>query len=120
MKRRDFIGALLLTPVAGSALAQQSAAMKRIALAHPAGRVADMKIGGDSAFATSLQELKRLGYVEGQNLVIERYSAEGNRDRQSDLAREVISTKPDVIVTTGTPMTRALMDATTTIPIVTI
>jgi putative tryptophan/tyrosine transport system substrate-binding protein len=120
MKRRDFIGALLLTPLAGSAIAQHSTAMKRIALVQPAGRVADMKIGGDSNFTIFFQELQRLGFVEGQTLTIERYSAGGDKERYADLAREVVSIHPDIIVAGGTPITRLLMAATTSIPILTI
>lgn len=119
MRRRDFVSALMLTAVTGSAGAQQSTGMKRMALAQPSGRVEDMRIGGDSSFTVSLQEMQRLGFVEGQNLVIERYSAGGNQDRYAELAREVVSTQPDLISTTGTPLTRAFIAATTTIPIVT-
>jgi hypothetical protein len=42
MRRRDFISALLLAPIADSALAQHPIGMKRMALAQPAGRVADI------------------------------------------------------------------------------
>jgi putative ABC transport system substrate-binding protein len=62
--------------------------------------------------------LKRLGYVEGKNLVVDRYSAEGNFNRYADLAREVVSTHPDLIFTTGSPMTLRFKAATSTIPIV--
>lgn len=120
MRRRDFIGALLLTPMAGSANAQHSAGMKHMALAEPAGRITDMRIGGDSAYTIGFQELQRLGFIEGKNLIVERYSADGNRERYADLARDVVKTRPDVISTSGTPMTQALMAATNIIPIVTI
>lgn len=120
MRRRDFIGALALLPIAGSASAQRSAGVKRMAFAVPSGPVTDMKIGGDTYFTVFLQELQRLGFIEGQNLTIERYSAEGVKERHSDLAREVVGTQPDLISTSGTPLTRAFMSTTTTIPIVTI
>jgi putative ABC transport system substrate-binding protein len=94
--------------------------MKRMAVAHPAGRIEDMKIGGDSSFTIGLQELQRLGFVEGRNLIIERYTAAGNQDRYAELAREVVSTQPDLIATSGAPLTRAFMAATTTIPIVSV
>jgi putative ABC transport system substrate-binding protein len=120
MRRRDFITALLLTPIVGRADAQQPPAMKRMALVSPANRVGDMKIGGDSAYSVSLQELQRLGFIEGENLIIDRYSAEGKRERYADLAREVVNSKPDLIAVAGTPLTLALMAATTSIPIVAI
>jgi putative ABC transport system substrate-binding protein len=91
-----------------------------MASAVPAGRVENMKIGGDSASTVFFQELQRLGFVEGQNLIVERYSAEGKRERLADLAQEVVSTQPDLIFSSGTPLTRAFMAATTSIPIVAI
>jgi hypothetical protein len=36
-----------------------------------------------------------LGYVEGQNLIIERYSAEGHHERYAGLAREIVARNPD-------------------------
>jgi ABC-type uncharacterized transport system substrate-binding protein len=69
---------------------------------------------------TFIEELKRLGYVEGKNLIIDRYSAEGRTDRYDDLAREVVSTNPDLISCSGSPMARSFKAATSTIPIVTI
>jgi putative ABC transport system substrate-binding protein len=98
--------------------AQQSAKMKRIAAAYPATKVADFAT--DPNFLVFLEELKHLGYVEGKNLIIDRYSAEGRFDRYADLAREVVSTKPDLICTTGAPLTLRFKAATSTIPIVTI
>jgi putative ABC transport system substrate-binding protein len=118
MHRRDFItllgGGAAAWPLA--ARAQQPAKMKRIAFAAPAVKVAD--IGSDPNFLTFFEELRRLGYVEGTNLIIDRYSAEGKIDRYADLAREVVSTHPDLIYTTGSPLTLQLKAATSTIPIV--
>src|SRR6266436_4292334 len=118
MRRRDFFtllgGAVAAWPAAVQA--QQAAKMKRIALASPAVKVADL--GSDPNFLTFFEELKRLGYIEGTNLIIDRYSAEGQTDRYADLAREVVGTHPDLIYTTGSPMTLQLKAATSTIPIV--
>jgi len=63
------------------------------------------------------QGFRDLGYVEGQNIVIEYRWAEGRYDRLPALAAELIRLQPDVIVTSGAG-TRALKEATTTIPIV--
>jgi putative ABC transport system substrate-binding protein len=62
--------------------------------------------------------LPELGYVEGQNLVIERRWANGNVDRLPGLARELVQLKVDVIVTVGSVALRPARNATTTIPIV--
>src|SRR5437868_1693515 len=118
MRRRDFIRALLLTPIAGSAGAQNPTGLKRMAWAVPASRIDDMKIGADSTSTIFLQELQRLGYVEGNNLIVERYSADGKAERYADLAREVVSTQPDMIYVASYPLTLAFKAATTTIPIV--
>jgi len=64
------------------------------------------------------QGLHRLGYVEGKNIVIEYRYAEGNLDRLPDLARELVSVKVDVIVTSSTQSVLAAKNATRTIPIV--
>jgi len=66
------------------------------------------------------QRLRELGYVEGQNLVIERRSTGrgGLRDRAPKLAAELVRLKVDVIVVSAGVMIRALQQATRTIPIV--
>jgi ABC-type uncharacterized transport system substrate-binding protein len=75
-----------------------------------------------SAQATRVEPLRAglrdLGYVEGQNIVIEYRWAEGKYDRFPDLAAELVRLKVDIIVTGGTPSTQAAMQATKTIPIV--
>jgi putative ABC transport system substrate-binding protein len=68
--------------------------------------------------ATIRQALHDLGYVDGQNIVLESRQAGGRLDLLPDLAAELVSLRPDVIVTTGTPATLAVKDATGTIPIV--
>ena len=62
--------------------------------------------------------LRELGYVEGQNLVIEYRSADGRNERFPDLATELVHLKVDLIVTRGTPSTLAAKNATGTIPVV--
>ena len=62
--------------------------------------------------------MRELGYVEGQNLVIERRYAEGKLDRLPALASELVRLGVDVIVPVGGPAIRAAKAATTTIPIV--
>jgi putative ABC transport system substrate-binding protein len=62
--------------------------------------------------------LRDLGYVEGQNLVIEYRSADGRAERYPELASELIRLKVDLIVTRGTPAAQAAKNATTAIPVV--
>src|SRR5437867_3834030 len=65
------------------------------------------------------QGLRELGYVEGQNIVIEWRFAEGKLDQVPRNAAELVRLKVDVIVTGGGGDTRAAKAATSTIPIVT-
>src|SRR5439155_16466177 len=64
------------------------------------------------------QGLRELGYVEGKSILIEYRSAEEKLDRFPALAAELVGLKVDVIVTGGSPSTRAAKEATSTIPIV--
>src|ERR1700730_642036 len=54
-------------------------------------------------FGALRESLRELGYVEGQNIVIESRWAEGNYDRLPGLAAELVGLKVEVIVTYGTP-----------------
>ena len=101
------------------ARAQQPATQQRIAIFHPAIPTALLtETGGGSAWRAFFGELRRLGYVEGENLIIERYSAEGHHERYADLAREIVTRNPDVIVTGTNPVVIAFKAATSTIPVV--
>jgi len=64
------------------------------------------------------QGLRELGWVEGQNLVIDYRSAEGKLDRLPDLAAELVRLKVDIIVAVPTPAAAAAKNAIETIPIV--
>jgi ABC-type uncharacterized transport system substrate-binding protein len=59
-----------------------------------------------------------LGYLEGENLIIERYSAEGHHERYAELARQIVSRNPDLIVTGTNPVVIVFTGATNTIPVV--
>jgi len=63
------------------------------------------------------QGLRKLGYIEGKNIIIEYRFGEEKYDRLSALMAELVSFKPDVIVTHTTPGALAAKKATTTIPI---
>jgi putative ABC transport system substrate-binding protein len=121
MRRRNLIFGLLAVATIGSARAEQSAKARRIAIvapSHPVGKMTETS--GDPLFRAVFNELRRLGYIEGQSLLIERYSGEGRGPTHyPDLAREVVSRNPDVILTVGSnDLTLDFKAATTTIPIV--
>jgi putative ABC transport system substrate-binding protein len=74
---------------------------------------------GDLGRGPVPQALKETGYVEGQNMAIERRWAENHYDRLPALAAELVSRKVDLIVAiNGTPPALAAKSATSTIPIV--
>jgi len=121
MRRRDFITALgnaATWPLA--ARAQQPTKMKRVAFVIPAAKVSDITVSGMPFFRAFFEELSRLGYVEGQNLGVERYSGEGRTERYAELARDVVNTHPDLILALGAHLSLDFKKATTTIPIVTL
>ena len=70
---------------------------------------------GRSAF---WERLRELGYVEGQNLIVEARWAEGRAERLPALMNEVIERKVDVLVTWSTSGAIAAKNATSTVPIV--
>jgi putative ABC transport system substrate-binding protein len=121
MKRHEFIallgGAAAACPL--GARAQQPATQRRIAIFHPAIPTTRLtETGGGSAWPAFFVELRRLGYVEGENLIIERYSAEGHHERYAALVQEIVSRNPDLIVTGTNPVVSAFKAATATIPVV--
>src|SRR4051794_2351505 len=119
MRRREFLAGVLLFAAAQPSRAQPRATPRRIAIFHPAIPVTLLtETGGGSAWRAFFSELRRLGYVEGENLIIERYSAEGHHERYADIAREIVIRKPDVIVTGTNPVVTAFKVATSTIPVV--
>ena len=60
--------------------------------------------------------LRKLGYVEGQNITIEYRYAEEKLDRLPDMANELVRSKVDLIVAVSTPAIKAAKNSTNTIP----
>jgi len=103
--------ALLAAPL--SAHAQQTGKVPRIGFL---GASSESDLG--ARFEAFRQKLRDLGYVEGKTLIIELRWAEGHYDRLPALAAELVGLPVDLLVTHGTPGSRAAKRATTTIPIV--
>jgi putative tryptophan/tyrosine transport system substrate-binding protein len=121
MRRREFIGAVgaaaLAVPTISVARAEQSRRVRRIAIVLAAVPVSQMtETSGDPFFKGLLGELRHRGYVEGQNLLIERYSGEGRASQNVALARDVVSRNPDLIIGGGNVLD--FKATTTTIPII--
>ena len=66
------------------------------------------------------QTLRELGDVEGENLIVERFSADGRSERFASLAAEVVGRKPDVIILNFIELAKVFMVTTSTIPLVAI
>jgi putative tryptophan/tyrosine transport system substrate-binding protein len=115
MRRRELIALL-----GGAAAAWPLAA--RAQPARKVWRVGILETISQPLNAANLAALRRglreLGYIEGQNLLIEYRSADGRAERFPDLASELVRLKVDLIVTRGTPAVLAAKNATTVIPIV--
>ncbi len=120
MRRRAFITALggaAAWPVA--AWAQQAQRQYRIAFVHSGIPVDQLtETAGPFWVRRFYETLRGLGYTEGVNLVVERYSAEGRFERFASLAAEVAGRNPQVIVVNLNDLVKAFAAATTTIPIV--
>ena len=75
---------------------------------------------GASLWGAFIQGLRDLGYVEGQNVTIERVSSEGKYERLPELAAELVRRKVDVIIVPAQQNAMAAKKVTRTIPIVVI
>lgn len=113
MDRRAFVDmvatCLLVTPL--SARAQQTGKVRRLAI---------LSAGTVSSDWPVFHALRELGWVEGQNLLIERRSAGGKAELVPGLAGELVQLRPDVILAPGAVASLAAKNATTTIPLVTV
>lgn len=123
IRRREFItllgGAALAGPLASRA--QQAPKVHRVGMLLSSVRVTEM-MGPDPIDPVSrafVHRLRELGYIEGQNLVVERRSAEGNFGRIDEIATELVGRKPDVILTgSGDFVAQALQRVTRSVPVV--
>ncbi len=121
MRRREFVALVassaLFLPLA--AWAQQLKKVYRIAILHPSHSVADLtETSSLNYYRAFFDELRRLGYVEGQNIVIERYSGGGHIEGYAELARSVVARNPDLVFAVTPSMARPVKEATSAIPIV--
>ena len=106
------VGGLLL-PLGLSAEAQQAKKVHRIGYLSPSDPA-----NGSALIEGILLALRELGYVEGQNIIIEYRYADGKWDRLPEIAAELVRLKVDTILVGGPPVVRAAMNTTKTIPIV--
>ena len=121
MHRREFIATLAGAVAATSTLRLRAASAQQ---AEKVRRVSVLMGLSDSdpeirAFvAAFVEELARLGWVDGRNVRIEKRWTNADIKRTSGLVAELVGSQPDVILCATTPVTAALHRATSTIPIV--
>jgi putative ABC transport system substrate-binding protein len=112
MKRREFMtllgGATLLAPLVASA--QEAGRTYRVGGLHTAPRDAPHHIA-------LFDELRRFGFVEGQNLIIDWRGYGLSVEQYSEFAAELVKTQVDVILAGGDASIRVVQKATATIPI---
>jgi putative ABC transport system substrate-binding protein len=104
---------IVILPFVHLAHAQQAKKVARIGLLVP---------GSQSAFSVRIdafrQGLRELGYLEGQNIVIEYRYGEGKTERLPELAGELVRLKVDVIVTASTLSVQAAKKTSGTVPVI--
>jgi len=115
ISRRVFIGGLLASLVAPlAASAQPAGKVPRVGVLVLTPRAS---VGG--TYVDALREgLSKVGYVEGRTIALDVRWAEGKTDRLPALAKDLVISRADVIVTSGTEAIRATQQATRTLPIV--
>jgi len=121
MTRRAFLGVLcgaVAWPLAVAA--QQSTNSKRLAIFSPAEPSADLHEHSESKkYRAFFAELRRLGWIEGQNLKVESYGREQNTSGVEAVVTEIVRSNPDVILVAG-PGAVIFKKLTSRIPIVVI
>jgi putative ABC transport system substrate-binding protein len=110
---------LILTLALGILTAPLTAEAQQVTKVHRIGRLGSASPSSDTHLVEAFRQgLRDLGYVEGQNLVIEWRWAEGSEERLRDLAAELVRLQVEVLVAGGSSTIRAAQHATRTIPIV--
>jgi putative ABC transport system substrate-binding protein len=126
MKRREFIRLACGTSVLAATTSRIAWAVEphkvyRLAILHPSHPVSELTENSRLKYYREFfHELRQLGYIEGNNLVVERFSGEGRSDHYPELAHEAAARNPNVILAITHWIAGPLKEATSTIPIVAI
>ena len=110
MKRRDATGAILTLGSPLHALAQAER-LRKIGILVPTP-------GDSTRYASFLAAMRKLGWIEGQNLALEWRYVEARYDRVTAMTQELINAGSEVIVTNSTPAVVNARKASSTVPIV--
>jgi putative ABC transport system substrate-binding protein len=116
MTRRGLVAWLLLAAVLPWPLATEAQSPGKVP------RLGYLWLGAPGSETSTIEGLRQgfreLGYVEGQNILIEYRYAEGKPERLPDLAAELLRLPVDVMLSPGTVVTRVVQQATTVVPVV--
>jgi putative ABC transport system substrate-binding protein len=116
MRRRELLAGLLATTAASALQAAEQNKVHRLAVCSEQGMESFSK---DPWWRVLFDRLPQIGFVEGKNLIIDRYVAEGRPEHYAEVAQNIVQAKPDVI---ALPFDHLLIlqvaKATSTIPIV--
>jgi ABC-type uncharacterized transport system substrate-binding protein len=115
MRRREFIAVLGGAMGVWSVVARAQLAGKPPTIGFLGSSTPSAMSGWTAAF---VQRLRELGWIEGRTVAIEYRWGEGRNERYTEIAEEFVRLKVDVIVTYGTPPSKAAKQATAVIPIV--
>jgi len=113
MRRREFIAAGWLALLAMGSMAEAQPVQKRARI----GMLCSVSCAARN-FPVLFDELRKLGWVEGSTIVVDRKAAEMRNERLPQLAAELVQSKPDLIIASAPQSVRAAKNATSEIPIV--
>jgi putative ABC transport system substrate-binding protein len=115
MRRRIFIGSLASAAVVWplTTRAQETGKIYRLGQLSAGTKASRIPL-----LANFMRGMRELGYIEGQNLIIEHRYAEGEFARLPSMLRELLAWKPDALFVSTTPGNLAAKAATSTVPIV--
>ncbi len=113
VKRRRFLGAVVALAAAPLARAARSMNVPRVGYLF-----SFVPAQGEHLWAACREGLRQLGYVEGENIVLEPRWANGRHERLPELVSELVERKVDVIVSAATPASLAAQAGAGRIPIV--
>jgi len=120
VKRREFMKMVTGLAAAAPLASHSQGAAKRLAIFDPSEANATLRPETDQRyFKAFFDELRRLGYAESKNLVVEAYGREQNTSGPETLVADIVRGKPDVVYAIG-PGTAFFKKHTATIPIVTL
>lgn len=119
MERRTFLASCFLCAASARAgIAAESVGIRRLAILHPSAPSTSMTGDGTPVFRILFRHLEKSGYVEGRNLVVDRYAPLGSKQSLRAMILAATETKPDAILAVSGKTVSHLKRLTATIPII--